>query len=379
MTEPISHLHVAAPWSSPGTTWTPTRSSPRASSRSRRKEGLGDRPLRRLALRRRRASRGPTSSSTGPRPQGARVLVAGDNFGCGSSREHAPWALLRLRLPGRGRASFADIFRNNALKNGLLPVAVARGRAPSAAGRARVRRSRWTSEARTLTLADGTTVPLPHRPLRPLLPAGRRGRAGVPALPGGAIAAHEERAQRRRPVGGGSRGAMSATIAVLPGDGIGPEVTEAALSVLGACLPVRVREGLVGGAAIDATGSPLPPETLELCKDATAVFLGAVGGPEVGRRAGAARAGAAGPAPRPRRLREPAPRALHGPAHAAEGEPGPPREPARGARARGRRLLRRAAGDRGATRPSTPGGRPWSRRSRWPTSPSSRRASAASA
>jgi 3-isopropylmalate dehydrogenase len=73
---------------------------------------------------------------------------------------------------------------------------------------------------------------------------------------------------------------MSATIVVLPGDGVGPEVTEAALSVLGACLPVRVREGLVGGVAIDKTGSPLPPETLELCKDATAVFLGAVGGPK---------------------------------------------------------------------------------------------------
>ena len=73
---------------------------------------------------------------------------------------------------------------------------------------------------------------------------------------------------------------MSATIVVLPGDGIGPEVTEAALSVLEACLPVRVREGLVGGVAIDKTGSPLPPETLELCRDATAVFLGAVGGPK---------------------------------------------------------------------------------------------------
>jgi 3-isopropylmalate dehydrogenase len=73
---------------------------------------------------------------------------------------------------------------------------------------------------------------------------------------------------------------MSATIVVVPGDGIGPEVTESALSVLGACLPVRIREGLIGGAAIDRTGSPLPPETLALCKDATAVFLGAVGGPK---------------------------------------------------------------------------------------------------
>jgi 3-isopropylmalate dehydrogenase len=52
------------------------------------------------------------------------------------------------------------------------------------------------------------------------------------------------------------------------------------MSVLGACLPVRTHEGLVGGVAIDETGDPLPPETLATCRDATAVFLGAVGGPK---------------------------------------------------------------------------------------------------
>jgi 3-isopropylmalate dehydrogenase len=73
---------------------------------------------------------------------------------------------------------------------------------------------------------------------------------------------------------------MVATLAVLRGDGIGPEVTEAALSVLGACLPFHVKEGKVGGAAIDAVGDPLPAETLELCRASDAVFLGAVGGPK---------------------------------------------------------------------------------------------------
>ncbi len=68
-------------------------------------------------------------------------------------------------------------------------------------------------------------------------------------------------------------------VAVLRGDGIGPEVTEAALSVLGACVPLRVREAVVGGAAIDATGDPLPPATLETCLRSEAVLLGAVGGP----------------------------------------------------------------------------------------------------
>src|SRR5258707_1301849 len=67
------------------------------------------------------------------------------------------------------------------------------------------------------------------------------------------------------------------TLAVLKGDGVGPEVIESALSILGACVPVKVREARVGGAAIDATGDPLPPETLDICKTSDAVLLGAVG------------------------------------------------------------------------------------------------------
>ncbi|MDR0183784.1 3-isopropylmalate dehydratase small subunit [Lysobacter arvi] len=53
---------------------------------------------------------------------GARILVAGRNFGCGSSREHAPWALTDLGLRAVISAQIADIFRSNALKNGLLPI-----------------------------------------------------------------------------------------------------------------------------------------------------------------------------------------------------------------------------------------------------------------
>jgi 3-isopropylmalate/(R)-2-methylmalate dehydratase small subunit len=56
--------------------------------------------------------------------QGAQALVVGDNFGCGSSREHAPWALTGFGLRAVISTSFADIFRNNSLKNGLLPVVV---------------------------------------------------------------------------------------------------------------------------------------------------------------------------------------------------------------------------------------------------------------
>jgi 3-isopropylmalate/(R)-2-methylmalate dehydratase small subunit len=59
-----------------------------------------------------------------PESQGAQILLAGDNFGCGSSREHAPWALAAWGIRAVISTSFADIFRSNSLKNGLIPITV---------------------------------------------------------------------------------------------------------------------------------------------------------------------------------------------------------------------------------------------------------------
>ncbi|MCC6292483.1 MAG: 3-isopropylmalate dehydratase small subunit [Bryobacterales bacterium] len=61
-----------------------------------------------------------------PEWQGVQILLAGDNFGCGSSREHAPWALTQWGFRAIVSTSFADIFKSNALKNGLVPVVVPR-------------------------------------------------------------------------------------------------------------------------------------------------------------------------------------------------------------------------------------------------------------
>jgi 3-isopropylmalate/(R)-2-methylmalate dehydratase small subunit len=92
-----------------------------------------------------------------PESQGARVLVAGDNFGCGSSREHAPWALVDYGFRAVVSTSIADIFRNNALKNGLLPIVVepALHKRLLAEPGAEVTIS---LEDQTLRLPDGTTV-----------------------------------------------------------------------------------------------------------------------------------------------------------------------------------------------------------------------------
>ncbi len=61
-----------------------------------------------------------------PAYRDARILVAGDNFGCGSSREHAPWALLDFGIRCVISTSFADIFYNNCFKNGILPIVLPR-------------------------------------------------------------------------------------------------------------------------------------------------------------------------------------------------------------------------------------------------------------
>lgn len=93
-----------------------------------------------------------------PDAAGAGILVAGANFGCGSSREHAPWALVGWGLRAIVAPSFADIFRQNAMKNALLPVAVdAEMHAAIVSARHRDPRARIAIDlpAQTIALAGG--------------------------------------------------------------------------------------------------------------------------------------------------------------------------------------------------------------------------------
>ncbi|HET7273756.1 MAG TPA: 3-isopropylmalate dehydratase small subunit [Longimicrobiaceae bacterium] len=102
-----------------------------------------------------------------PASVGSQILFAGDNFGCGSSREHAPWSLVAFGFRAVISTYFADIFRNNALKNGLIPVVVE----PEVrhALQARLESDPATEltvdlESQTLTLPDGEKVSFPIDP-----------------------------------------------------------------------------------------------------------------------------------------------------------------------------------------------------------------------
>jgi 3-isopropylmalate/(R)-2-methylmalate dehydratase small subunit len=99
-----------------------------------------------------------------PEVQGANILLAGDNFGCGSSREHAPWALMDWGFQAIISTSFADIFRNNALKNGLLPVIVDEDTHRQLLSLVEEDPATQISidlEKQTLTLPDGRSVTFP--------------------------------------------------------------------------------------------------------------------------------------------------------------------------------------------------------------------------
>ena len=95
-----------------------------------------------------------------PAYRNAQILVAGDNFGCGSSREHAPWALLDFGIRCVISTSFADIFFNNCFKNGILPVVLPQTAVDALMDDARKganARITVDLESQTVTASDGTT------------------------------------------------------------------------------------------------------------------------------------------------------------------------------------------------------------------------------
>jgi 3-isopropylmalate/(R)-2-methylmalate dehydratase small subunit len=96
-----------------------------------------------------------------PRGQNGQILLAGDNFGCGSSREHAPWALTQFGFRAVVSTSFADIFKQNSLKNSLIPIVVSHeihARLFALPEEAKVKVDLATQ---TLTLPDGQAVGFP--------------------------------------------------------------------------------------------------------------------------------------------------------------------------------------------------------------------------
>ena len=104
-----------------------------------------------------------------PAYKDAGILVAGENFGCGSSREHAPWALLDAGIRCVISTSFADIFFNNCFKNGILPVALPQETVDDLMADAQMGANATMTvdlEAQTITRPNGETVAFAVEPFR---------------------------------------------------------------------------------------------------------------------------------------------------------------------------------------------------------------------
>jgi 3-isopropylmalate/(R)-2-methylmalate dehydratase small subunit len=137
-----------------------------------------------------------------PAWRNARILIAGDNFGCGSSREHAPWALLDFGIRCVISTSFADIFYGNCLKNGILPVVLP----PAAVEQlmAEARRGAGVPitvdlAAQTVTAADGTVFGFDIDPFRKHCLLNGLDDIGLTLAKAAAIDAYEARAALARP------------------------------------------------------------------------------------------------------------------------------------------------------------------------------------
>ena len=96
-----------------------------------------------------------------PRGQNAQILLAGDNFGCGSSREHAPWALTQYGFRAVISTSFADIFKGNSLKNSLLPIVVSHELHTKLFTLPEDARVKVDLASQTITLPDGQRAEFP--------------------------------------------------------------------------------------------------------------------------------------------------------------------------------------------------------------------------
>jgi 3-isopropylmalate dehydrogenase len=199
-----------------------------------------------------------------PRFQRATILLARKNFGCGSSREHAPWALLQYGFRAVIAPSFADIFFNNCTKNGLVPVVLPElvidrlfhEVAAHPGYRLTVDLPQGQDRGVREGAADQAAVARQDELTHPLRSGA--GRGGV---------------NDRRP-----RGNRHMKIAVLPGDGIGKEIVAEAVKVLQALGErCELEFADVGGTAYEAHGHPLPEATLRLAQAADAVLFGAVG------------------------------------------------------------------------------------------------------
>lgn len=212
-----------------------------------------------------------------------KILVAGRNFGCGSSREHAAWAIYDYGFRVVVSTFFADIFRGNALNNGLLPLVVSPGffeKLTAAATRDPSATVTVDLPAQTITI-DGTGKSEHFEINAYKKECLMSGHDDIGYLLANRDKIEEYEKENLKI----NKKNMKIKLAVLPGDGIGPEIVEQAMKCVEAVCAkfgheLSARYAPVGAAAIDETGSPYPGQTHTICMESDAVLFGAIGSPK---------------------------------------------------------------------------------------------------
>ena len=224
-----------------------------------------------------------------PRYRDAEVLLAAENFGCGSSREHAVWSLVDWGMRAVVAPSFGDIFYNNSFQSGLLPVRLPAEEVAAIAKELEACEQPLIGvdlEQCTVTTPAGRTLPFEIEPeRREALLAGLddigmtlRERAAIEAFRAADKAAHPWIYQQ-------TEKPMVKKILVLPGDGIGSEIVAQTLRVVRwfateRDVTLELREELFGIPAWKEHGDLMRDETWQAILDSDAILFGAIGSPE---------------------------------------------------------------------------------------------------
>ena len=234
-------------------------------------------------------SEDPAFTPNGPRYRGAQVLVAAENFGCGSSREHAVWALLDWGLRVVIAPSFGDIFYGNCFQVGLLPVRLPAAEVAAIADElaaAEAPRIAVDLQACTVTTPAGRVLAFAIEPERREALLQGLDDIGRTLLQAATIEAFRRRDTAARPwIYRQTETPPMHQILILAGDGIGPEIMAQTRRVVDwfvreRGLPVELHEELFGIAAWKAHGDLMRDATWDAVTGADAILFGAIGSPE---------------------------------------------------------------------------------------------------
>jgi 3-isopropylmalate dehydrogenase len=224
-----------------------------------------------------------------PRYRNAKILVAGDNFGCGSSREHAVWSLAAFGFRCVIAPSFGDIFYWNCFQNGVLPIRLPETQVKALAAEIEAAGQPAVTvdlETQIITAPSGRTIAFTTDPERRAAMLEGLDEIGMTLKLDAGIRAHQDRDRESRPwMYRREETARVARILILAGDGIGPEVVGEARRVAEwfvakRKLAIELREELFGLSAWQAHGSLMRQETWDEIVAADAILFGAIGSPD---------------------------------------------------------------------------------------------------